>query len=123
VAEKASASTLRRDLEDVLESGGRLGAVLIEGAEERTAVDPDGRYPLASVRKVVTLGGYGLAIDSGVCDPAERVLLTQIDRWFWVGRTARDPPSGRPSAADTIPVARAVAGSGRVWMKSPVEAV
>jgi beta-lactamase class A len=73
------------DLTQALEDGARLGAVVVEAGAERLALDPDGRYPLASVRKVVTLGGYALAAASGVCDPTEPVPLADIDRWYWPG--------------------------------------
>lgn len=76
---------LRADLEQALERGARLGAVVLEAGMERMALDPAGRYPLASVRKVVTLGGYAVAAASGMCDPAEPVALHDIDRWFWPG--------------------------------------
>jgi hypothetical protein len=68
-----------------LEGGARLGAAVVEAGVERLAIDPDGRYPLASVRKVVTLGGYALAVASGACDPAEPVPLAEIEQWYWPG--------------------------------------
>jgi beta-lactamase class A len=49
------------------------------------AIVPDGRFPLASVRKVVTLGGYAAAVESGVCDPGEPVALADVERWYWPG--------------------------------------
>ena len=84
-AEEMSALSFSVDLERALEVGGRLGAVVLEGAVERAVIDPDGRYPLASVRKVVTLGGYALAVSSGACDPARPVPISEIDRWHWPG--------------------------------------
>jgi beta-lactamase class A len=77
--------SLRADVEQALESGARLGAVVLEAGVERLALDAVGRYPLASVRKVVTLGGYAVAVASGMCDPAEPVALRDIDRWSWPG--------------------------------------
>jgi hypothetical protein len=77
--------SLTEELKQALERGTRMGAVVVEAGVERLAVDPDGRYPLASVRKVVTLGGYALAAASGRCDPAEPVPLWKIERWYWPG--------------------------------------
>jgi beta-lactamase class A len=77
--------SFRADLEHALEGGARLGAVVLEAGVERLAIDPDGRYALASVRKVATLGGYAVAVASGVCDPTEPVALRDIDRWWFPG--------------------------------------
>jgi D-alanyl-D-alanine carboxypeptidase len=77
------ALSLSVDLEQALEDGARLGAVVVAGGVEQLAIDPVGRYPLASVRKVVTLGGYALAVACEAWDPAEPVALRDIDRWFW----------------------------------------
>ncbi len=73
------------DLQQAVEGGARLGAVVLEAGVEATAIDPDGPYALASVRKVVTLGGYAVAVASGGCDPAKRVAVQDIDRWYWPG--------------------------------------
>jgi hypothetical protein len=75
--EELAARSFRVDLEQALEGGARLGAVVVEAGAEEVAIDPDGRYPLASVRKVVTLGGFALAVASGACDSTESVRLPQ----------------------------------------------
>jgi len=106
---------LRVDLEQALEDGGRLGAVVVEGGAERVAIDPDGRYPLASVRKVVTLGSYALEVASGVCDPAEPVPLREID-----GGTGREPTAAPTSghSAGGLQAGRSDPGGSRA---SPFE--
>src|SRR5258706_9401573 len=83
--EELAARSFRVDLEQALEGGARLGAVVVEAGAEEVAIDPDGRYPLASVRKVVTLGGFALAVASGACDSTESVPLAEIERWYWPG--------------------------------------
>jgi beta-lactamase class A len=102
------------DLEQALEGGARLGAVVVEAGAEEVAIDPDGRYPLASVRKVVTLGGFALAVASGACESTESVPLAEIERWYWPGtdggahQRARDwwAETGilRPGAEQIVPL-------------------
>jgi D-alanyl-D-alanine carboxypeptidase len=70
-------------LEGAVERGARLGAFVTEAGLERAALDADGLYPLASVRKVVTLGAYALAVASGVLDPGEPVPVPDVERWCW----------------------------------------
>lgn len=78
-------SSLGELLERAIGSGAKLGARVCEAGVERLAVDADGLYPLASVRKVVTLGGYALAVASGGLDPREWVPARRIERWYWPG--------------------------------------
>jgi hypothetical protein len=75
--EERAARSFRVDLEQALDGGARLGAVVVEAGAEEVAIDPDGRYPLASVRKVVTLGGFALAVASGACESTESVPLAR----------------------------------------------
>jgi hypothetical protein len=79
------ASSLGELLQRAVDSGAKLGARVCEAGVERVAVDADGLYPLASVRKVVTLGGYALAVASGGLDPCEPVPARRITRWYWPG--------------------------------------
>lgn len=72
-------------LDGAVESGARVGACVMEAGIERAALDAGGLYPLASVRKVVTLGAYALAVAGGRLDPAEPVPIGDIEEWWWPG--------------------------------------
>jgi Beta-lactamase enzyme family len=72
-------------LEDAVERGAGVGVCVIEAGRERAARDADGLYPLASVRKVLTLGGYALAVAGGDLDPAAPVPVGDVERWYWPG--------------------------------------
>ena len=70
-------------LEGAVEAGARLGAFVTEAGVERAALDADGLYPLASVRKVITLGAYAVGVANGVFDPDEAIAVSAVERWYW----------------------------------------
>ncbi|HKN40020.1 MAG TPA: serine hydrolase [Acidimicrobiia bacterium] len=104
------ASGLCDILERAVERGARLGAVVTEAGVERAARDADGLYPLASVRKVVTLGGYALSVAGGVSDPGEPVPVADVERWYWPGTDGGAHRRSRDWwASDTVVPLEAVA--------------
>lgn len=70
-------------LDVAIEGGASLGAFVTEAGVERGALDADTLYPLASVRKVVTLGAYAVAVAGGVLDSGEVIPVGDVGRWHW----------------------------------------
>jgi hypothetical protein len=65
-----------------VEAGARVGALVTEAAAERVALDADRLFPLASVRKVLTLGAYAVGAAGGAFDPGESIAVEDIERWY-----------------------------------------
>ena len=64
-----------------------VGLVVFDGADREPviALNGDGRFPLASTRKVLILGAYAEQVAAGRLDPATRVPVAEIERWYWPG--------------------------------------
>ena len=61
----------------------RRAGVAVYAGDAPLLLSADRRFPLGSVRKVLVLGAYARAAGAGRLDPAERVRIDAVERYYW----------------------------------------
>lgn len=84
-APRAAPATPDAFLEWLRANRSHAGFVAYALGEQNRAIllNPDEKFPLASTRKVLILGAYGLAVAAGRLNPAQRVDVGDVERWYW----------------------------------------
>ena len=95
-ASAPAAASPGKDADDLLtwiEDHPRRAGLAVYAGEAPLLASADRRFPLGSTRKVLILGAYARAAAAGRLDPAERVRVDAIERWYWPGTDGDAHPS------------------------------